>query len=441
MASGYAMRRMAVVGLFAAALVGSVGLWWTNTPSGSIADPTAIVLAAGRITGLVSGFILLVEIVTMSRIPLFERWFGSKDLLVWHRSLGGALVVLAISHAVLLIVAYARASSRPLPAQTWNMITTLEDMVSATIATGILVAAGLLSLRALRRRMPYELWHATHLGLYLVIPLIYGHQFALGFAVIKPGPAQWYWAALHIAVGLGLVWGRLVRPVRFNARHRFEVSNVVAESPDWVSIYLTGRDLASIDVRAGQYFRWRFLTRQCWWQSHPFSISAAPNGGWLRVSVKSIGDHTSALRQIKPGVRVLLSEPAGCFTADRRATERAVLVAGGGGIAPIMSLLEELPADTVVLYRAHSTEDMVFRAELEQLAAERGTRVVPILGSRTEPLPRRAFTPRGLRELVPDIAERDAYLCGPTPLIETAVRSLRRIGLPGRQIHLDPFEF
>ena len=40
------------------------------------------------------------------------------------------------------------------------------------------------------------------------------------------------------------------------------------------------------DAQAGQYFRWRFLARGCWWQSHPFSLSAAANGRWLRLTVK-----------------------------------------------------------------------------------------------------------------------------------------------------------
>ncbi|MBN1174868.1 MAG: oxidoreductase, partial [Micromonosporaceae bacterium] len=122
--------------------------------------------------------------------------------------------------------------------------------------------------------------------------------------LIKQGFARGYWIALHVFVGLCLFWGRVVEPVWVNARHRFRVVNVVREADDWVSIYVTGRRLGTLDVQAGQYFRWRFLHPGCWWQAHPFSLSAPPNPDWLQ--------------DLTPGTRVLLSGPHGAFTPDRR---------------------------------------------------------------------------------------------------------------------------
>jgi ferredoxin-NADP reductase len=85
--------------------------------------------------------------------------------------------------------------------------------------------------------------------------------------------------------------------------------------------------------------------------------------------------------------------------------------------------------------------DLVFRQELDSLAGQRGMRVVYVLGSRHDPGPRHLFTPDGLRDLVPDVARRDVYLCGPEGLISVAVKTLHRLKVPRRQIHLDPFEF
>jgi ferredoxin-NADP reductase len=208
-----------------------------------------------------------------------------------------------------------------------------------------------------------------------------------------------------------------------------------------VSIYIGGRRLADLNAKAGQYFRWRFLTRGCRWQAHPFSLSAAPNGQWLRLTVKVVGDHTASLTRLRPGARVFAEGPSGVFTADRRRRYRALLIAGGSGIAPIRALLEELPSGTVVIYRARTEDELVFRAELEWLAAERGARVWFVLGSRDAPWARQVFTPRGLRQLVPDVRHRAVYLCGPQGLVATSVRTLRRLRVPRRQLHLDPFEF
>ncbi|MBN1170846.1 MAG: ferric reductase-like transmembrane domain-containing protein [Micromonosporaceae bacterium] len=422
-------------------LAASVEVWWLNTPRGSVNGSGTAMIAAGRITGMISGFLLLVVIVTMSRVGWLEYWFGAHDLLNWHKSLGGTLIVLTVAHAGLLIFGYASVSKVSATRETWQMLTTLEDMVSACIATGIMILLGILAIRLFRRHLPYELWHTLHLSGYVVLLLAYGHQFALGAELIKPGFARWYWITLHVFVGVCVLWGRIVEPLAFNLRHRFRVIDVVAEAPDWVSIYVGGRRFDRLDTQAGQYFRWRFLARGVWWQSHPFSISAAPNAEWLRVSVKAIGGHTRALMQLRPGVRVLLSGPSGAFTPDRRVCDRALLIAGGSGIAPVRSLLEAMPADTVLLYRASSEEELIFRDELDNLAYERGARVYYVVGSRNEPWPRRAFTPAGLRELVPDVKRRDVYLCGPPGLIAMARKAVRGAGVRRRQIHLDPFEF
>jgi hypothetical protein len=87
-------------------------------------------------------------------------------------------------------------------------------------------------------------------------------------------------------------------------RHDLRVANVVEEAPGVVSIYVTGRDLERLPVASGQYFLWRFLSRHGWWRAHPFSISAAPNGQYLRTTVKALGDWSAQLQDLRIGTRV-----------------------------------------------------------------------------------------------------------------------------------------
>jgi predicted ferric reductase len=321
------------------------------------------------------------------------------------------------------------------------MLTTYQDMISPFVATGVIVAIGVLAIRAIRRVLPYEIWSYLHLTTYLVLLLSYGHQFAVGQELTNPGFGRWYWIGLYVVVLAGLAWGRVLGPLVLNIRHRLRVAQVVYEAPDTVSIYIRGRRLPDLDARAGQYFRWRFLTRGCWWQAHPFSLSAAPNGQWLRLTVKVVGDHTADLLYLRPGVRVFAEGPSGVFTADRRIQHRALLIAEGSGIAPIRALLEELPSGAAVIYRARSEQELVFREELEWLARDRGAQVWYVLGRPDDPEPKQVFTPRGMRHLVPDVRRRDVYLCGPEGLVSTSVKTLRRMRVPRRQIHLEPVEF
>jgi predicted ferric reductase len=432
----WVLRLLFLVGLAAAVLP-----WWLDTSGDSLTTTPALLIAAGRITGLVGGYVLLVEIVLTSRLGWLERAIGTRHLLLWHRELGGAVVVILLAHAALITVGYAGFQGVSLFRESWTLLTRYEDMVSATSATLILVGVGLLGIRALRRALPYELWHLLHLSTYLVLLFGYGHQFANGEQLGSPGPARYGWIAMYVLSLTAIFWGRIVVPVRINLRHRLRVADVVQETADTVSVYVTGRALDRLEVRAGQFFRWRFLTRGRWWQSHPFSLSAAPHEHWLRVTAKSVGDHTSSLAGLRVGARVLIGGPSGNFTAERRTRGGTLLIAAGSGIAPIRAVLEELPPGAVVIYRARDEVDVTFEQELEWLVETRHATIWYVIGRRDEPEVQRTMTPEGLRELVPDVSERDVYLCGPEAFVGQTVRILRRLRVRRRHIHTDPFEF
>ena len=136
---------------------------------------------------------------------------------------------------------------------------------------------------------------------------------------------------------------------------------------------------------------------------------------------------------------MLAEGPFGVFTEAARRREKVVLIAGGIGITPIRALMEDMAGDVVVIYRVISEGDVVFRDELERLAQERGIRLVIVAGDHATPEGRRLLTPDHLRELVPDIAERQAYVCGPPAMTEFMERNVRRADVPARFIHTEKF--
>ncbi|MDG4796379.1 ferric reductase-like transmembrane domain-containing protein [Micromonospora sp. WMMD1082] len=436
---GAAGRRLLTV-LFLGGLVASVLPWWLDTPAGSLTGGTAMTTAAGQITGLLAGYLLLVQVLMMSRLPVLERWAGGERIARWHRDVGATLLVAVLAHTALILVGYANLEGRSLLGQANVMLRDYQDMASAFAAAGLLVLVGLASVRAVRRVLPYELWHATHMAAYAVLLLGYAHQFSNGSQLFRPGPVRTGWIALYVLVITALLWGRVLAPTMFNLRHRLRVADVVAENRDTVSIYLTGRRLDRLEMLGGQFFRWRFLTRGCWWQSHPFSVSAAANDRWLRLTVKVVGQHTRDLRDLDLDTRVWAVGPSGTFTAAHRTRERALLIAGGSGITPLRAMLEELPPGAALIYRARTPDEVLLHEELDWLARARGVQVWYVIGSRHDPGPRQVMTPDGLRRLVPDVARRDVYLCGPPGLIEQCRGMLRRAGVPRRQIHLATFE-
>jgi ferredoxin-NADP reductase len=201
--------------------------------------------------------------------------------------------------------------------------------------------------------------------------------------------------------------------------------------------------LELLAAQAGQFFLWRFLAGDGWWRSHPYSLSAAPNDRYLRLTVKASGDGTSAVQLLRTGTPVFVEGPYGAFTAEHRTQVRVLLIAGGTGIAPLRALLEDIPAPRgaiTLVYRASRWEDVVFRDELETLMKTRGARLHYLIGRRVE-LRRDPLDARHLKHNVPDIADREIFVCGPEGMIRTVRRSLQQLRVPAGHIHEEQFAY
>ncbi len=315
----------------------------------------------------------------------------------------------------------------------------------ATVSAGLFGLVAVTSIRAARRRLSYETWYGLHLYAYLAIALGFLHQLFVGADFMHDSVAAAYWVVLYLAAALMILVFRIGQPVWTSLRLDLRVANVVTEAPGVVSLYLTGRDLDRLEVRAGQYFRWRFLTPHGWWRSHPYSISAAPNGEWLRITVKDLGDGSRDLQAIPIGTRVIVEGPYGILTDVRRTKPGVALIAGGIGITPLRALIEALPAargDLTLLYRASRPADLVFVDELDVLARRRGIVIHYLVGRRGTPeMPRDPLDPRGLITLVPDLLERDVYVCAPAPMMRSVDAALKVLGMPRGQIHAERFAY
>jgi ferredoxin-NADP reductase len=292
--------------------------------------------------------------------------------------------------------------------------------------------------------MSYETWYWLHVYTYLAVALAFLHQLFVGTDFTHDPLAAAYWIALYVATAALVLVFRLGQPLVLYTRHGFRVGGVVDEGPGVASLYVTGRDLDRLPARSGQYFVVRLLRREDWWRAHPYSISSAPNGSWLRFTVKALGDDSSTLPHVDPGTRVLLEGPYGVLTGAVRTRRKVTLIAGGIGISPLRALLESLagnPGDLTLLYRAPSARDLVFRDELDRLAAHRGATVHYLVGRRGHDLPADPLNAATLSRLVPDIADQDVYLCGPTGLMQAVERHLRQLGVPRRHVHAERFAY
>ena len=423
---------------------GGVLVWLWLKGGGVTAVPSAADLetSLGRITGLLGAYLALVQVLLLARLPPLERLVGFDRLTVWHRRNGRVVILLLLAHTVLVTVGYAGSDQLRLGEEISSLWHDYPGIVTATIGTGLLCVVVATSLVIARRRLPYELWHLVHLTAYAGIALAWSHQIPTGNEFTTAHTASRYWTGLILATLALLVVFRVAIPLVRALALGLRVSEVRDEGPGVVSLVISGRGVGRLRARSGQFLLWRFLTPGRVLQAHPFSLSRAPDGRSLRITVKDVGRFTAGLRDLKPGTRVFAEGPFGTFTDAVRRRPRAAYIAGGIGITPIRALLETAPGgegDLALVYRVADERDAIFREELDALAGARGARVTIVPGDHRDAACRDLLSPAHLRALVDDIAERDVYVCGPPAMADGTVASLRELGVPPRQIHIERF--
>lgn len=426
---------------FATAVNGGVivVLWARGGNLTGLRSVTGVLTSAGRITGLLGAYLLLVQVVLLARVVWIERLSGFDRLTVWHRLNGKLCLYMIVAHVVLITLGYAMTDRLSVAQEALQFLKTYPGMITATVGTVLLILVPVTSFVVVRRRLRYEVWYLVHLTAYAGILLAWFHQVPTGNEFVTNQGATAYWTALYAVTAAILVVFRVAWPATRAARFRMRVARVIEEGAGVVSVHISGRHLDRLEATAGQFFLWRFCDRQRWFEAHPFSLSRAPDGRSLRITVKNVGDFSGRLAELKPGTPVLAEGPFGLLTEEVRRHEGVLLIAGGIGITPIRALAEQLDGDVVLIFRVLRKDDVIFLAELDELVRTRGIRLQIVSGDHREAGNERLLSPQHLRELVPDIDQRDVYLCGPPGMVTAIEANLRAAAVPRRNVHIERF--
>ena len=442
-----AMTRVALVAALWLGLL-LVTWWWAS--GGGIRDLAAsrtdVLMSTGRLSGLLGSALLLVQVLLMARLPLIETAYGHDRLVRIHRVVGFTSFNLILVHVALITWGYAAGRLSATPGTLWDLTWDYPGMLLATVGALLLVLVVATSIKAARRRLRYESWHLLHLYGYLGAGLALPHQLWTGQEFLARPRATWlWWAAWATVAGLVLVY-RVLTPVGRTVRHQVRVAAVVPEAPGVLSVHLSGRHLDALRTQSGQYFTWRFLGRSGWTRANPFSLSAAPTPQTMRITVQCDGDGSASIAALRPGQRVVIEGPYGRLTPRARTQRKVALIGAGVGAAPLRALAEGMdyrPGEAVLVQRYRT--DQLFADELARLQEARGLRIVPLGG------PRRGESSwvgagydgysdaQVLLGWIPDLRERDVYVCGP-PAWTAAIRAAaEQVGLPKEQWHEEAF--
>ncbi|MFN2536408.1 MAG: ferric reductase-like transmembrane domain-containing protein [Pseudonocardiaceae bacterium] len=400
--------------------------------------------------GLLATSMLVCAVVLPSRVRSLTRTFGIDGVLGIHRFVGLAVVLLVGLHIVLVVVA------KPANLALFDMMhapNRARAAVGATVALGALIALTVLR-RRLRHR--YEVWRWAHLalaGTALVLSAL--HIWWLNHLVRDASMRALFTVlALGVLVVLGYRW--LWMPV-FGAGRKYVVREVRPESSTVSTLVLeprrsrSRRGYRALEFAPGQ-FAWLRLSPSARSEEHPFTIaSSAHLGLWTEFTIRHSGDFTSQLRLLRPGSPVWVDGPHGAFTLDLRRTTGLVMIAGGVGITPMMSMLRTLahrrdrrPHRLLVI--AATIEELLFRSEIRQLQQRLDLTVVEVL-RRPPPSwtgPSGRVDENLLTEVLPGKFRRnqlDYYLCGPPAMVDDVLTVLGGLEVPQPRIHTEQFDF
>lgn len=414
----------------------------------NVTDLGTAMNAIARVTSLIGTDLLLIHMLLVARVPWIDKFYGHDKATVTHKKLGKPVLYFITAHFIASLIEYSISNGKDIITTLFWFITDVQDMLLATLGFVLMVVVVITSLNFARRAMSYEAWFFVHLISYASVAVAVPHIFSSGQDVAGKPVQTIFWVTLYLFVFFNIVWFRVYKPIRKTYRKSLKLAKIVDESSDTSSLYLAGKNLNNIEGVAGQFYFLRPMTPTQWWRPHPFSLSAAPNGQYLRFTIGDRGDDTNLLRKTKIGTRFAIEGPYGLFTEDRRVNERVVLIASGIGIPPIRSLAETIaarPGDITVIYRVRNRQDAALVREIEEVCWRRGHKLFIIEGSRGKQ--GSWFNDDGtdrpdvakLFEIAPHIAESDVYICGPQAWTEQVVKSVRSAGTNPNFIHSEEY--
>ena len=297
-------------------------------------------------------------------------------------------------------------------------------------------------------RIHYDAWRIAHV-LLAVTALLLGvaHIAGVGHYSATPWKA-WLWLGIALSCLAVVIRVRLIKPLQL-LRRPWRVTRVIEERGSSWTLVLRPEGHGGFRYLPGQ-FAWLTLRSSPFaMREHPFSISSsAAVPGEISFTIKELGDFTNRIGEIQVGEPAWIDGPYGTFSIDISPAPAYVFVAGGVGIAPIMSMLRTLaerkdPRPLILFYAYHTWDRTTFREELEELRNRLDLTIVYVL---SEP-PGDWEGERGLlrdeifaRHLPADRAVRECFICGPTPMIAVAETALARQGIPPTHIHSEIFD-
>jgi predicted ferric reductase len=392
--------------------------------------------------GFVGLSLMGLQFVPTARLPFLASVFPLDTLYSFHHRVSITSFALILAHPLILFI------YNPFTIRLLNLLDAPLRARAGTLALlGLAVLVGT-SVWRLGLRLSYEAWRIAHSALAIAIAaLALYHILNVNWHTSVPRQ-RYFWIAWAVIWGGMVLYVRVIKPWMM-LRRPWRVREVRPERGASWTLALEPDGHEGFRFKPGQV-AWLTIGRSPFGiREHPFSLtSSALESDHITFTIRELGDFTSTVGDIRPGVRAYVDGPYGTFDIDQHTGPGYVFIAGGIGAAPIMSMLRTM-ADrgddrAITFFYGNRTWDSIsFREELVELEARLNLTVVHLLEEPPEGWEgETGFITREMldRHLPADRHERVYFVCGPIPMIAVVERALRALGVPLTQIHSERYE-
>jgi predicted ferric reductase len=396
----------------------------------------------GRSAALVAAVILTMQAVLAGRLKSVCEHYGLDMVLRFHKSMAVLAVVLVIAHPILLAAS----------AGSWSLITSFDlpwYIWFGKIALLLLIIVGVTSIWQ-KQLLDFQAWRKIHNIAPAILVLVLVHSWIAG-GDLQSTPMRVLWVALFGVAVTAYSLHKFVWPAMRKSK-LWSVASVSQETHDvWTVEFEPPEGEEPMDYAPGQF---HFVTLyrgddRYDGEEHHFTISSSPvRGDTHTSSIKSVGDFTSTIGETEAGDRAMIQGPYGRFSyAVNAPDDRYLFIAGGIGITPIMSMLRhmrdtEADVDVTLIYGNKTQSDIVFRDELDEIAAGETPRlsVTHVLSEEEWDGPTGHVDGGAIADAAgEDLSEHSVYVCGPPPMMDEVISTVLEMGAPEDRLYNERF--
>jgi len=394
---------------------------------------TTSLTSLGQITGLVGMAMFSLTLVLSARLKFLENYFGGLNkVYIAHHIFGSIAFILLLFHPLILAGKFIQVSIRSaalflLPGGDW------------TNNFGIIALALMMLFLILTffTKLPYQIWKFSHKFLGAAFFFAGLHSFFINSDISRDPFLRVYMFTL---AGIGFatfIYHSILS--KFLVKYfEYKIENIKILAENVVEIAMKPQN-QKINFMPGQFVFVSFISDGISAESHPFSISSAISDKDLKLAIKSLGNYTSQLKNLKIGDIAKIEGPFGRFSCQNFENKNQIWIAGGIGITPFLSMARNLKnsENKIDLYYCLNNEnEAVFLGELSKISERKSNfRVIPFYSNK------RGFIDGGtIQKLSGDLQNKEIFLCGPPAMMKTLREQFLRLKIPNKNIHSEEFQ-